>query len=196
MIMADPIKKEKRIYTYSDYVTWHDDKRYEVIQGESYCMAPGASDIHQFSSIQLSAEFAIYLRGKKCRVFDTPFDVILPEEGETFETASNIVQPDMLVVCDKDKITRRGCCGPPDLVVEILSPSSTKRDTKDKRKLYQRFGVKEYWIADPSNKRIDVYKLKEDGKYGFPEIYAGDDKIKVGIFNDDLEIALSVIFAE
>jgi len=194
--MADPIKKEKKIYTYSDYATWYDDKRYEVIQGEAYCMAPGASDIHQDASGELYYAFKHYLRGKKCKVYHPPFDVILPEEEETFETASNVVQPDIFIVCDKDKITHRGCCGPPDLVVEILSPSSAKRDTKDKRKLYQRSGVKEYWIADPSNKRIDVYKLEEDGKYGFPEIYAGDDKIRVGIFNDDLEIELSVIFAE
>jgi len=136
------------------------------------------------------------ISAKIARAFDAPFDVILPEEGETFETSSNVVQPDIIVVCDKEKITRRGCCGAPDLVVEILSPSSTKRDIKDKRRLYQRYGIKEYWIVDPVNKRVDIYKLNEDGKYGFPDVYAEDDKIKVGIFNDELEIDLTVIFAE
>jgi len=158
-------------------------------------MAPGASDMHQDASVQLIIEFGNYLRGKKCKVYHPPFDVILPEEGETFENATNIVQPDIFIVCDKDKRTPRGCYGPPDLVAEILSPSSAKRDTKIKHKLYQRSGVKEYWIVDSVHKRVDVYKLKDDGKYGFPEIYAEDDKIKVGIFNDELEIDLAVIFA-
>ena len=80
--------------------------------------------------------------------------------------------------------------------MEILSPSSTKKDIKDKRKLYQRHGVKEYWITDPVHKRVDIYKINEDGKYGFPDVYAEDDKIKVGIFNEELEINLSVIFSE
>ena len=194
--MADPLKETKKLFTYSDYASWPDDKRYEVIAGVAYSMAPGASDMHQSSSIQLAAEFAVYLRGKKCKAYHPPFDVILPEEGETFETASNVVQPDIFVVCDKEKRTNRGCYGAPDLIVEILSPSSVKRDIKDKRKLYQKFGVKEYWIVDPVHKSVQIYKLDEQGKYNFPETYAEDDIIKVGIFNDDLEIDLAVIFAE
>ncbi|MEQ8189467.1 MAG: Uma2 family endonuclease [Candidatus Eremiobacterota bacterium] len=194
--MSEPVTKENKIYTYSDYASWQDGKRYEIIGGKAYSMSPGASDMHQGVSAQLLAEFVIYLRGKKCRAFDAPFDVILPEEGETFENSSNVVQPDIIVVCDKEKITRRGCCGAPDLVVEILSPSSTKRDIKDKRRLYQRYAIKEYWIVDPVNKRVDIYKLNKDNIYDFPEIYAEDDKIKVGIFNDELEIDLTVIFAE
>ena len=193
--MADTIRKVEKLFTYADYTTWSDDKRYEVIEGETYTMAPGASDLHQETSGELFTEFSVYLRGKKCKVYHPPFDVILPEEEETFETATNIVQPDIFVVCDKEKTTPKGCCGAPDLIVEILSPSSTKRDTKVKRLLYQRFGVKEYWIVDPYNKRVDVYKLKEDGKYNFPEIYAEDDKIKVGIFDNELEIDLTVVFA-
>jgi len=194
--MSEPVKKENKIYTYSDYASWPDDRRYEIINGEPYNMAPGAGDLHQGVSAQLLAEFVIYLRDKKCRAFHAPFDVILPEEGETFETSSNVVQPDIIVVCDKDKITRKGCYGGPDLIVEILSPSSTKRDIKDKRRLYQRYGIKEYWIVDPVNKRVDIYKLNKDNIYDFPENYAEDDKIKVGIFNDKLEIDLAVIFAE
>ena len=106
--MSEPVKKGNRIYIYSDYASWKDDKRYEIIGGEAYNMAPSASDLHQGVSAQILAEFVIYLRNKKCRVFHAPFDVILPEEGETFETSSNVVQPDILVVCDKEKITRRG----------------------------------------------------------------------------------------
>jgi Uma2 family endonuclease len=150
--------------------------------------------MHQDVSVQLVVEFGSYLRGKKCKVYHPPFDVILPEEGETLETAKNIVQPDIFVVCDKDKITPGGCYGAPDLVVEILSPSTAKRDIKDKRKLYQRAGVREYWIVDPVHKTVHVYKVDEEGKYSFPETYTEDDKIKVGIFNDEQEIDLSVVF--
>ncbi len=194
--MAEPVRNIERAFTYSDYASWPDDKRYEVIGGVAYSMSPGASDIHQDVSVQFVTEFSVYLRGKKCKVYHPPFDVILPEEGETFETASNVVQPDVFIVCDKEKKTRRGYYGAPELIVEILSPSTARRDIKYKRKLYQRFGVKEYWIADPVHKIVQVYKLDKDGKYGFPETYTEEDNIKVGIFNNNLEIDLAVIFAE
>ena len=192
--MADSAKKVMDFFTYSDYLAWPEDKSYEVIEGVAYSMAPRASEIHQDVSGELFYFFKHYLRDKKCKVYHPPFDVILPEKGETLETASNVVQPDLFIVCDKDKRTDRGCLGAPDLIIEILSPSSVKRDTKVKRKLYQRFGVKEYWIADPAYKSIQVFKLNKDGRYDFPEIYAEDDKIKAGIFNDELEIELDVIF--
>jgi len=194
--MADPIRKIDKTFTYSDYAAWPDDKRYEIINGAAYSMAPAPSERHQGVSAQLLADFVIYLRGKKCRVYDAPFDVALPEEGEQFETATNVVQPDIVIICDKDKISHRGCFGAPDLVVEILSPSTAPNDLKNKRKLYQRFGVVEYWIVDPLHKTIQVFKLDKQGKYLFPETFAGDDKIKVGIFNDELEIDLAVIFSE
>jgi len=194
--MADPIRKENRLYTYSDYAAWSDDKRYEVIGGKVFNMAPAPSERHQGVSVQLVIEFGSYLRGKKCRVYDAPFDVAFPEEGEKFETATNVVQPDIVIICDKDKIIPRGCLGAPDLVAEILSPSTAPTDLKVKRKLYQRFGVKEYWIVDPVHKSIQVYQLDAQGKYSFPATYAGDDIIKVGIFKDDLEIDLATVFAE
>ena len=194
--MAEPIRKTKTVLTYSDYTSWNDDKRYEIIEGNSYSMAPAPGERHQSASTQLLTEFALYLKEKKCKVYHAPFDVALPESGEIFETATNVIQPDLVIICDKNKILPRGCFGAPDLIVEILSPSSTKRDTKIKRKLYQRFGVKEYWIADPVHKSIQIFKLNKDCRYDFPEIYAEDDKIKVGLFNNELEIDLKVIFAE
>lgn len=194
--MADPIKNIDKTFTYSDYASWPDDKRYEVIAGMAYSMAPGANDMHQDASTELVYQFRAYLKDKRCKVYHTPFDVILPEKDETFDTASNVVQPDVFIVCNKDKITRKGCCGAPDLVVEILSPLSVKRDIKEKRKLYQRFGIKEYWILDPIYRTVQVHKLDKDGKYSFPETYTEEDKIKVGIFNNELEIDLAIIFAE
>jgi len=105
------------------------------------------------------------------------------------------VQPDIFVVCDRKKITRKGCVGAPDLVIEILSKSTASKDTKKKRKLYERFGVKEYWIVDPLHEIIWIYRLEEGNKYGNSEVYTKEDKLKVGIF-DDLVIDLNVIFKE
>ena len=194
--MAEPLKKVQGYFTYSDYASWPDDKRYEIIEGKAYNMAPAPGERHQWVSIVLSSEFFNYLKGKKCRVYTAPFDVALPEKGETFETSTNVVQPDIVIICDKEKITPRGCFGAPDLIVEILSPSTAAKDMKDKRRLYQRFGVKEYWIADPIHKTVQIYKLNKKGRYDFPKIYAEDDKIKVDLFNDELEIDLSIIFSE
>ena len=193
--MADPLRKIQK-FTYSDYALQPDDKRYELIEGILYNMAPAPGERHQGVSSELHLEFGNYLRGKKCKVYHAPFDVAFPEKEETFETATNVVQPDMVIICDKEKITSRGCLGAPDLVVEILSPGTASHDLKDKRRLYQKFGVKEYWIVDPIYKTIQIYKINKEGRYGFPETYAENDKIKVGLFNNELEIALNVVFAE
>ena len=194
--MADPVRKVEKAFTYSDYINWPDDKRYEVIGGEAYNMAPAPSERHQGVSGVLYGEFYIYLKGKQCKVYHAPFDVAFPEKGETFDTSTNVVQPDIVIICDKDKIIPRGCCGPPDLVVEILSPSTASNDMKNKRRLYQKSGVKEYWIIDPIHKTVQIYKVNKKGRYGFPETYGEDDKIKVGLFKDELEIDLSIVFAE
>ena len=194
--MAEAIEKKDRMHTYADYVAWPDDHRYEIIQGLVYSMAPGAGEVHQSVSVDLIYQFRAHLKDKKCKIFHAPFDVLLPEKGELFENSTNIVQPDILVVCDKDKIRPRGCYGPPDLVIEILSPSTAKRDLKDKRRLYQRSGVREYWIVDPVNRTVHIYKLGENGTYGFPDIFAEDEKIKVSLRDHELEIDLGIVFSE
>ncbi len=193
--MGLPVRKLEEIYTYSDYASWPDEERWEIIEGVAYDMAPGAFEEHQRVSSDLHIEIGSYLKGKKCRIYAAPFDVILPEKGETADNATNVVQPDIFVVCDRKKITRKGCVGAPDLVIEILSKSTASKDTKKKRKLYERFGVKEYWIVDPLHEIIWIYRLEEGNKYGNSEVYIKEDKLKVGIF-DDLVIDLNVIFKE
>lgn len=193
--MAEALRKENRIYTYRDYASWPDDERWEIIEGEAYNMSPGAKASHQRYLRRLLTEFEVYLRGKTCEVFASPFDVIFPEDGETVDTATNTVQPDIMVICDSKKIFEDKCClGAPDLVIEILSPSTASKDMKKKRLLYERFGVKEYWIVDPVHKTVQVFILGEDKLYGKASIYSSEDKIKVGLFAD-LEINLKVIFA-
>ncbi len=192
--MADALKEKKRIYTFADYMTLPDDELWEILDGVPYNMAPPGLN-HERVSGELYYFFKHYLRGKTCEVFSAPFGVRFPEEDEPDEYVKDALMPDITVVCDKKKLDDRGCRGAPDLIVEILSPSTAKRDIKSKRQLYQNSGVKEYWIVDPLHKTLQVYKLDDQGKYGFPETYGEDDKIKVGIFNNELEIDLTTVFA-
>jgi Uma2 family endonuclease len=181
-------------YSYRDYLKWNDDQRWELIDGIPYNMTPAPSEKHQRISRELTAEFAMYLRGKSCEVYDAPFDVRL-SESEKDEETYHVVQPDIVVICDRAKIDTKGCKGAPDLIVEILSPGqAAKKDKETKFRLYQKFGVKEYWIVDPFLENIDVYKL-DNGSYGERQIYTKEDRISVGIF-EDFAIDLQVVFGD
>jgi Uma2 family endonuclease len=159
-------------------------------------MSPAPNREHQEISGNLIFKFKGYLQGKKCKVYAAPFDVRLPKEGETKETASNVVQPDIVVVCDKNKLDKRGCVGSPDLVIEILSLSTSKRDMKEKFNLYQEHGVLEYWIVDPASQTIDRFSLDKDtDKYKQVEYFSRDDTITPTIF-PELQINLTEVFPE
>ena len=119
----------------------------------------------------------------------------MANENESDEDASTVLQPDISIICDSKKLDEKGCKGAPDLVVEILSPYTAKKDIIRKFASYEKFKVKEYWIVNPEEETITVFKLNEESKYGRPEIYCKNDKIQVGIFNDFL-IALKDIFLE
>lgn len=186
--MAEPQRESIKTYTYADYQKWTDD-RYEIIDGTPYLMSPGPNRIHQLISMELSGQFYNYLKEKNCEVYAAPFDVRLPEGGEKEDDIKNVVQPDIIVVCDKAKLDDKGCLGSPDLIMEIVSPSTASIDYIKKLDLYEKSGVREYWIIHPVDKIIMIYKTVEKGKYGRPEIYKIDEKIKVGIF-DDLVISL------
>jgi len=189
--MKGPV--DGNLYTYADYLTWDDDQRWELIDGVPYAMS-SPSRIHQHVLSQLTAEFVMYLRGKKCQAYSAPFDVRIGEEEQADNEITTVVQPDLTVVCDNSKLDERGCKGTPDLVVEILSPSTGKHDKQRKYQLYQRIGVKEYWIVDPYNYLVEVFVL-ENGKFALGGIYSRDEELKVGIF-DSLTISLENIFPE
>ena len=193
--MGVPLRKKNRIYTFADYMTWPEDELWEIIDGVPYNMAP-PNTRHQRISGEIFYFFKHYLRDKTCEVFHPPFGVRFPREDEPDEYIKDALLPDITVVCDKNKIDEKGCRGAPDLIIEILSPSTGKKDMKEKRHLYQRSGVKEYWVVDPVHNTIHVYKINNTDRYDFPEVYGGDDKIKVGLFNNELEIDLTAIFAE
>lgn len=190
---TSPQKNYGTKYTYGDYLTWDDGKRYELIDGEIYIMTPAPGRIHQKISGNLHWQFYGYLKDKKCEVYFAPFDLRLPEGNEDDKDILTVVQPDLIVVCDQDKLDERGGRGAPDLVVEILSPTSEKRDREIKKDLYERHGVREYWFVDYQNSVVEVYLLK-NGKYGKPDIYSKEDNLPVSIFSD-FRIDLKSVFS-
>ncbi|MDR1948850.1 MAG: Uma2 family endonuclease [Spirochaetaceae bacterium] len=146
-------------YTYADYRGWDTKERYEIIDGTAYMM--GAPSItHQAISRELLLQFGNFLKGKPCQVFTAPLDVrLFPEEDESDDT---IVQPDLLVVCDKSKLADvRSCRGAPDMVIEILSPSNSSGLVFLKFQKYLKAGVREYWAINPENRIIQVHLLEK-----------------------------------
>ncbi len=185
-------------YSYADYLTWFDDKRRELIDGFIKMMTPAPSIKHQTLSFNLSRLFGNYLHKKKCKAFYAPSDVRFPNEENKYDDnrTFTVVQPDIYVVCDLSKLDDKGCNGAPDMIIEIVSPKNSKRDVKEKFELYEKYGVREYWIVNPNDENVTVFVLDENNKYKFVSMYAGDDKIPVNIFNGDLLIDLTEVFEE
>lgn len=153
-------------YSYSDYLQWQFEELVELIKGKVFPMSAPMSR-HQQIVGNLHLIVGSYLRRKKCRVFVAPFDVRLPTydiNGELIPDTQTIVQPDICVICDPTKIDERGCKGVPEMVIEVLSPSTAKKDLNEKFNLYEEVGVSEYWIVFPEAKTVSIYLL-EDEKY-------------------------------
>ncbi len=191
--MVLPRKKEK-IYTYGSYLTWPDDERWELIDGVAYDMSPAPTRRHQKILGALFYQFYDYLKDKPCKVYSAPFDVRLPEGDEKDEDVHTVVQADLLVVCDRNTLDENGCRGVPDLIVEIVSPSTASKDMKEKLSLYERHGVKEYWIVHPLENIVMVFILGENREYGKPKIYSETEKIKT--LQQGLIIDLGPVFKE
>jgi Uma2 family endonuclease len=160
--MLQPTRDRK--WTYADYCTWPDDERWELIDGVAYAMTPGPTRLHQEIVSDLHFLLRSQLAGRPCHVYPAPFDVRLPDPSEADETASTVVQPDITVFCSEKNLDDKGAKGAPDLVVEILSPSTSAKDTIVKRALYERNCVPEYWIVDPVTRSIYQFVL-ESGRY-------------------------------
>jgi len=163
-----------RHYTYADYMTWIDDKMRELIGGIVRLMsAPNTR--HATTSGEMYVSMSNYIKKHKgkCKVFHAPFDVRLPKRPEDIQDnkIDTVVQPDVCVICDLSKIDERGCIGAPDMVVEVLSPSSLQYDYVHKREKYESSGVKEYWVVAPLSKSVDVFILQSNGKYGKATTY-------------------------
>jgi len=183
--MALPKFKEDDRFTYADYLTWDDDQRWELIDGEAFCMSPVPSRLHQKWLGELHRQIANYLEERPCEVYLAPFDVRLQDlPGASDEGTLTVVQPDIMVVCDLAKLDDRGIKGAPDLVVEIISPSTAKREITVKHQLYQRYGVKEYWLLYPNDRTLLVYKLSEEGRYSQPMVFGEGDIVPVPLLGD------------
>lgn len=180
---------ENKIYTYADYINYPEGERIEIIEGHIYNMAAAPSRKHQEIISQLLIEIGNYIKSNNgsCKVYPAPFDVILKNDDEEISNSSNIVQPDISVICDKNKLTDKGCTGSPDMIIEVVSPFNPNSDYIRKLNLYDQYKVREYWIVNPMEETILVYKLAENNQYAAPKTYTFKDKIKVGIY-DNLEI--------
>jgi Uma2 family endonuclease len=166
-------------YTYADYLQWKFKERVELFKGRIFKMSPGPNTKHQQVSVVLLGELYDFLKTKWCRVFSAPFDVRLPVKNKKKDSEiTTVVQPDICVICDESKIDERGCCGAPDLVIEILSPGNSKKEVRLKFELYQEAGVKEYWIINPVEENLVVYIMNASDEYEGGKMYAGGDRIK------------------
>jgi Uma2 family endonuclease len=179
-------------YTYADLLMWDDDTRYELHYGQPVALASPSGE-HQAVAGELYFQLRQYLSGKTCKAYFAPLDVRLFEQTEEPpEDVDTVVQPDLMVVCDPNKVDRRGIHGAPDLVVEILSDSTRRVDRLVKYQLYQRAGVPEYWIVDPAGKTVAVHRL-QDGQYGSPDLYLAGDTVPVSVL-EDCAIDLTQVF--
>ncbi|MEW6238810.1 MAG: Uma2 family endonuclease [Candidatus Omnitrophota bacterium] len=167
-----PLPKLKEKFTYRDYCAWPDEERWELIDGFPYDMTPAPFINHQILVGNFLFIISNALKNKPCKVLPAPLDVVLSEW--------DVVQPDVLVVCDKKKITEKNIQGAPDLVIEILSPSTAKKDRWEKKNLYEKFGVREYLLADPDGKFVERFCLGEDGRFDRGEAFdkAGEITLK------------------
>ena len=143
--------RASRVYTWDDYRAWPDDERWEIIGGEAYAMSPSPTARHQGIQVRLSFGLQAFFRGKTCQIYTAPLDVKLSE--------TDVVQPDILVVCKRGQVKRTHIEGAPALVVEILSESSALHDRTTKMQLYARHGVPEVWLVTPYPSMIEVYHL-------------------------------------
>jgi Uma2 family endonuclease len=171
--MMELVLDTKKRYTYADYLTWLDDKRRELLDGFIRLLVPAPKPIHQEIGLTIGSSLFNIIKGHKgkCKVFIAPFDVRLPQNGENEnDKIYTVVQPDICVICDLSKVDDKGCLGAPDFIAEILSASSTKYDTGIKFDLYEKAGVKEYWIITPRD-AVQVFILQEDGKYDHGTLY-------------------------
>lgn len=165
-------------YTYADYLTWQLDEMVELIKGKVFRSAAAAPRrIHQEISGKVFNKLFNFLEKHPCKVYEAPFDVRLPVKSKKNEDIDTVVQPDICVICDKSKLDVMGCIGAPDLIVEILSPGSNKKELKNKYEVFEESGVKEYWIIHPDEQTVMTYTLTT-GKYIPSRLFTSGDVIE------------------
>ncbi len=182
-----PLAQAERRYTYTDYLTWPDDERWELIEGMPYGMSPAPNRRHQEVVGEIYRQFANQLEDRRCRVYVAPFDVRLADSEAADTEITTVVQPDVSVFCDPDQLDERGAKGAPDLVVEVLSPSTAPKDLTVKREVYARYRVQEYWVLEPLDRVLMIWRHEKNG-YGAPEIMALEGVVSSRIANLHLDL--------
>jgi Uma2 family endonuclease len=182
-------------YTYADYLNWKFDQALELLRGRIRLMS-APSRLHQKLSWRFTVMFDQQFKGHRCEAYAAPFDVRLFDRKKSLKADRDIytvVQPDLCVICDLEKLDDRGCLGAPDLTVEILSPGNSAKEMRDKKALYEEAGVREYWIVDPERETITRFNLTDNGLYDRPLIFINGDVMPSEIFSD-FELPLSEVF--
>ncbi len=176
--MNSVLKTKTERYTLENYMSWNDGERWELIDGVAYNMSPAPATRHQDIALNLGSLLHNKLRGKPCRPFIAATDVVLSE--------LDVVQPDIFVVCDPAKITSKNIQGAPDFVAEILSPSTSRKDLREKKALYERSGVAEYLVLDPLELYAQLFRLNENGRYEVGEIYGPEETLSLQILGGEV----------
>jgi len=186
-------------YSYADYLTWQLDETVELIKGKIMAMSPAPNLKHQSVITNLGGSLYQYFHKRPCKLFYAPFDVKLYNSKKSKladQDVYSVVQPDLCVICDKDKLTEQGCNGAPDWIIEVLSPGNSKKEMRLKYDLYQENGVTEYWLVYPYEQAVYQFLLDQDTeKYQLFAMHAGDDIATPSLF-PGLGIDLADVFAE
>ncbi len=186
-------------YSYADYLTWQLDETVELIKGKIMAMSLAPNLKHQSVITNLGGSLYQYFHKRPCKLFYAPFDIKLYDSKKsklTDQDVYSVVQPDLCVICDKDKLTEQGCNGAPDWIIEVLSPGNSKKEMRLKYDLYQENGVTEYWLVYPYEQAVYQFVLDQNAeKYQLFAMYAGDDIAKPTLF-PELHIDLADVFAE
>ncbi len=178
-----------KTYTYADYFKWRFEERVELIKGRIFRMSPAPNRMHQKLSGHIFTRLSVFLDGKKCQVYSAPFDVRLPRKSKEDREIITVLQPDICVICDHEKLDERGCVGAPDLVVEILSPGNNSKELKHKYEVYEESGVREYWVVSPQDQTFTVYKLVNDSFQATRIMVEGDVVKSVAIEGFSLDLS-------
>jgi Uma2 family endonuclease len=181
-------------YSYADYLTWEFEERVEILKGKVFSMGATPNTSHQRISGKLSGILWQKFNNMSLNFFAAPFDVrLLDKKKSTLDQEIyTVVQPDLCVICDENKIDERGAIGAPDLVIEILSPGNSNKEMKYKFDLYEEAGVLEYWIVNPADKTVFIYVLKENQFIGMHPLIE-EDIIQSKLF-PELDFTLESIF--
>ena len=183
------------VYSYADYLTWQFEQTVELIKGKVFPMS-APSRKHQAISRELNGLFYLHFKNHPCEFYAAPFDVRLYDKRKSAKANKDVytvVQPDICIICDLDKLDDKGCLGAPDLVVEILSPGNSSKEMRTKKLLYEENGIPEYWIIDPEHENAFQFHLTDKGVYSHASIYINDDTFNSVIF-PNLEIDLNEVF--